>query len=75
VWKRHGLCGEMFDPEVEVEVSDVRRFIEIVLKYIDVLLEIAGVVEFEVEEEVIETIIEELKWINEYDDIYFTAYI
>jgi len=69
------LCGEMFDPEIEIEISNVEEFVKIILKYIDVLLEIAGVVEFEVEEELVETIVDELEWTREYDDIYFTAYI
>jgi len=61
----------MFSPEVEVVDVDI----DLLIEYIDVILEMAGVAEIEVEEEIIEDIIEELEWTREYEDIFFTEYI
>jgi len=69
------VCWRMFDPEVEVEISDVEAFVEIVLKYIDVLLEVAGVAEFEITEELVEEIVEEFNWTREYEDFWFETYV
>jgi len=65
----------MFDPEVEVEVENVEAFVEVVLKYIDVLLEVAGVAEFEITEELVEEIVEEFNWTREYEDFWFETYV
>jgi len=75
MWKREELLRSMFEPEVEIEVANVDKFIEIVLKYLDVLLEIAEIAEFEIEEGLIETIEKELDWTREYEDIWFSQYI
>jgi len=71
------VCWRMFDPEVEVEISDVEAFVEIVLKYIDVLLEVAGVAEFEITEELTNEIVNEFKWTDEYgrDNVWFETYV
>jgi len=61
----------MFSPEVEVSDVDV----DLLVEYLDVILEMAGVTEVEVEEEIVEEIIEELEWAREYEDIFFTEYI
>jgi len=61
----------MFSPEVEVSDVDV----DLLIEYLDTILEMAGVTEIEVEEELVEEIIEELEWTREYEDIFFTEYI
>jgi len=61
----------MFSPEVEIADVDI----DLLIEYIDVVLEMAGIAEIEVEEELIEDIIEELEWTREYEDIFFTEYI
>jgi len=65
----------MFDPEVEVEVEDVDALVELIIKYIDVLLEVAGVAEFEITEELVEEIVEEFNWTREYEDFWFETYV
>jgi len=66
----------MFDPEVEVEVEDVDALVELIIKYIDVLLEVAGVAEFEITEELTNEIVNEFKWTDEYgrDNVWFETY-
>jgi len=61
----------MFSPEVEVVDVDI----DLLIEYIDIILEMAGVSEIEVEEELVEEMVEELKWTREYEDIFFTEYI
>jgi len=65
----------MFDPEVEVEVEDVDALVELIIKYIDVLLEVAGVSEFKITEELVEEIVEEFNWTREYEDFWFETYV
>jgi len=61
----------MFSPEVEVTDVDI----DLLIEYLDVILEMAGVTEVEVEEELVEEMVEELEWTREYEDIFFTEYI
>jgi len=61
----------MFSPEVEIADVDI----DLLIEYIDVVLEMAGIAEIEVEEELVEEMVEELEWTREYEDIFFTEYI
>jgi len=40
-----------------------------------VLLEVAGVAEFEITEELVEEIVEEFNWTREYEDFWFETYV